>query len=127
LKVHRLVALAFLEPPNQELIEEMSKLSYGVVPVNHIDGNKENNHYSNLEWCSHSQNSKHAIDLGLTKVMRVVNNPLSKLSEDQIAYIRKNYIPYDSECGCRGLARRFNIHHTTISAIVRNKTYYTDD
>lgn len=47
-KIHRLVALAFI--PNNT----------GYNTINHIDGNKLNNHYTNLEWCSPSQNRLHA-------------------------------------------------------------------
>ena len=35
--------------------------------INHIDGNKENNHAGNLEWCTQSENVKHAYDTGLMK------------------------------------------------------------
>ena len=51
--VHRAVACAYLENPNK------------YPQVNHIDGNKENNHISNLEWCSVSHNIRHAYDNGL--------------------------------------------------------------
>ena len=44
---HRLVAEAFIENPNN------------LPVVNHIDGNKINNHISNLEWVSYSENVSH--------------------------------------------------------------------
>ena len=47
-QVHRLVAKAFI--PN---IDSKSL-------VNHKDNNGENNHYNNLEWCTHSENMIHA-------------------------------------------------------------------
>lgn len=53
--VHRLVALAFLEKPNDK--------DY----INHIDGDRHNNHIKNLEWCNHQENSNHAFDNGLAK------------------------------------------------------------
>ena len=46
-RVHRLVAKAFVENPN----------SYD--EVNHIDEIKDNNHVSNLEWCSRVHNMNH--------------------------------------------------------------------
>lgn len=47
-KIHRLVAMAFI--PNPE----------NYTDVNHKDGNKKNNHVSNLEWCTHSANVLHS-------------------------------------------------------------------
>jgi len=50
--VHRLVAKAFVEGDQ-------------TLTVNHIDGNKLNNNYTNLEWISNEDNLKHAWETGL--------------------------------------------------------------
>lgn len=53
--VHRLVAETFIPNPD------------GKSTVNHIDGNKRNNHISNLEWNTLSENIKHAYATGLKR------------------------------------------------------------
>ncbi|MBO3062747.1 NUMOD4 domain-containing protein [Mammaliicoccus fleurettii] len=45
--VHRLVAINFIDNPFKKKC------------VNHIDENKTNNHYSNLEWVTHKENVNH--------------------------------------------------------------------
>jgi hypothetical protein len=49
--VHRLVCFTWLGNPPKNKPE-----------VNHIDGNKQNNHVKNLEWCSRSYNIQHGFD-----------------------------------------------------------------
>lgn len=53
--IHRLVAKAFID----------NKSNYN--EVNHIDGNKSNNKFNNLEWCTRRDNILHAYKLGLKK------------------------------------------------------------
>lgn len=51
--VHRLVAECYLPNPNN------------YAEVNHKDGDKANNNVDNLEWCTRSENLRHAIRTGL--------------------------------------------------------------
>ena len=74
-KVHRLVMETFNPVGN----------SHG-LQVNHIDGNKVNNNLENLEWCTRSENLKHAFKLGLESVDGE-KNPSHKLTEKDVIEI----------------------------------------
>lgn len=84
LKVHRLVCELFLDPPNKEIVDECSKHKNDIVYVNHKDGDKANNHYSNLEWCTPRQNSHHAKDIGLLADTKGTLNGRAVLTEDMV-------------------------------------------
>ena len=53
ISIHNAVACAFIPNPENK------------PTINHIDGNKQNNHVSNLEWATYSENLKHAHSIGL--------------------------------------------------------------
>lgn len=84
--IHRLVALTFIE--NEENKPE----------VNHIDGNKLNNHISNLEWCTTQENLEHKRINNLGKTLKAklsatgINNSQAKLDEEDVILIRTNCV-----------------------------------
>ena len=56
--IHVLVATYYVNKPQG---------TYKRLEVNHIDGNKSNNFYTNLEWVTHSENVIHAFKTGLNQ------------------------------------------------------------
>ena len=68
-KVHRLVIEAFTPNPDN------------LPCINHIDGNKLNNHVSNLEWCTYQANMQHAVRTGLTHPHRWTDDERKQISE----------------------------------------------
>ena len=108
-KLHRLVSQAFIENPENK------------QTVNHKDGDKFNNYVDNLEWATQDENNQHAIDTGLQK--SGANRNTAKLTNEQVKYIRENYIPRDSEFGGAALARKFNVKSSTVQNVIHGKNY----
>lgn len=80
-KVHRLVAKAFIENPDN-------------LPfVNHKDSNRLNNHISNLEWCDNSGNMQHCFNKGRGKipVMNGTKNVNAKLNDELVIEMRRKF------------------------------------
>jgi hypothetical protein len=70
---HRLVAEMYVPNPNNK------------PQVNHKDGDKTNNHYTNLEWVTNSENQKHAYDNGFKSGWQGSENPpTTKLTEKDV-------------------------------------------
>lgn len=66
-KIHRLICIAFKPIEGKDLYDD-----YKSLQVNHIDGNKLNNHKDNLEWVEQSENINHAYENNLNKKVRAV-------------------------------------------------------
>lgn len=73
--VHRLVASHFVRGRSKTKKE-----------VNHIDGNKSNNHYSNLEWCTRKHNMLHARRV----LKRKFGNPEKVLKNKAVKFLHAN-------------------------------------
>ncbi len=50
-----------------------------------------------------------------------IEAPNAKLTDEQVDYIRKYYIPFSRTFGCRALGRKFGVCNQNISAIVNMK------
>ena len=127
IKIHKAVAETFLEN------KENKKC------VNHKDGSKLNNNLENLEWMTHQENSQHAFKNGLLKPHNNYNNNnnnnrivrsgelnnLSKLTNEDIFYIRENYIPKQKgkKCNRKELAEKFNVTPNLIYKIYKKEIW----
>ena len=110
ISVHRLVAETSIPNPDHKPF------------VNHINGIKTDNKGENLEWYTAQENTQHAIKTGL---MAGINHPNynSKLSLDDVKYIRDNYNKNDRNNNITAFAKKYNMHRNTISKVINRKTY----
>lgn len=104
--IHRLVAIHFIGESD--------------LVVNHKDGVKTNNHVSNLEYCTQSQNIRHAWSNGLSKARRGELAGNAKLTANDIKIIREAL-----EQGFTGkdLGIYFGVSGTQISRIKSRKRW----
>ena len=106
---HRLVLMTF------NPIEGMENLQ-----VNHIDGNKKNNNINNLEWCTQSENQRHAFKMGLIS-RKGTKNSQCRLTEEQVIDIADMIL---QGCTIKAISEKYNISKSLVSAI-RNKRLWT--
>ena len=104
--MHRAILKSFVKEPEDRHV------------VNHIDGNKENNALSNLEWCTLSENVQHAL--------RILNVDYAKSSRKKVIAEKKdgsNRIEFISISEC---AKFFNVATSQISRVLngRRKTVH---
>jgi len=105
---HRFVAQYYIPNPDNK------------PQVNHIDGNPQNNHKNNLEWVTASENQKHRVDV----LKKGINgNNRSRLTKEDIIWIRKNTIPNDKNFGYSAIARKYDVWASEIRRIVKNERW----
>lgn len=105
--VHQLVALVFI----------------GVCPegytVNHKDGNKLNNHWTNLEYVSYSSNTLHALNNGIC-FNRGETHYNSVLTEKSVRDIRRRVANGES---WMSVANSYGVCKSTVGCVVRGKSW----
>lgn len=104
LPIHRLVALAFIENPDNK------------PHVNHIDGNRTNNNVENLEWVTARENVIHSYQYGNRKVCKEVpkNTLLTDYQISQIDVLREHY-------SLNQISKLFNISYQSLKNIVHKR------
>jgi hypothetical protein len=105
--VHRLVSEAFV-----------SGFEPGFV-VNHKDGDKKNNHYSNLEWCSYGDNNDHARATGLSSALGETHYA-SKLNAEKVREIRRRVAAGEVH---KTVAADFGVNRQQVTKIVNGQAW----
>jgi 5-methylcytosine-specific restriction endonuclease McrA len=106
MSLHRLVAMTFMSEGDFSL------------HVNHIDGNPENNHLSNLEWVSCSDNRRHAYRIGSQRADGV-HNGRAKLTFEKAEKIRELV---ESGFARKDVAKTYNISRQTVDRIINKES-----
>jgi predicted DNA-binding protein YlxM (UPF0122 family) len=104
--IHRLVAKHFIDNPDNKL------------EVNHKDGNKDNNHYLNLEWMTHSENFAHAY--GNIFDNKGENHGMSKFTNKEVSIIKKRL---NNGASYKELAEEHDCSRATINYMAIGTTW----
>lgn len=108
-RVHRLVAQAFLPPPADP-----------TMTVNHKDGVKQHNWDANLEWATPSQQSRHAVRMGLMNSPQGSARGHSKLKETDIPRIRELHAQGKT---LRDIGDAYGVSNSLIHGIVARRRW----
>lgn len=109
--IHRIVAEAFIPNPEKK------------DTVNHIDGDKTNNNVDNLEWATRREQLTHAYAHALRVSHKGSENCNSKLSQDDVMFIRTYTVKRSRTHGIPSMAKKFGVSYETIYNVLSGKTY----
>lgn len=106
--VHRLVAEAFIGP---------CPAGY---QVNHVDGDKGNNHAKNLEYVTPAENIAHAEHAGLRPKKRGADHPNARLTENEVLAIRRRAAEGEQQ---RVLANEYGVSESHLHRILKRAVW----
>lgn len=106
--VHRLVATAFVSNPENK------------PHVNHIDNERANNFYLNLEWCTPKENTAHGIKKGNIEFIGE-KHPSAKLTKQDILEIRD--LADKEDITNKELAEEYGVASGYISQIIHRSSW----
>lgn len=106
--LHRIIAETFVPNPN------------GYKEVNHIDGNKQNNNASNLEWCTRRQNIIHSFEMGLNKPRIGAEHCNARFNDEDVLKIRELY---KKGMKVRAISELYKVPKPTIEGITSGKSW----
>lgn len=111
--IHRLVGKYFVDNPN----------NYNCL--NHIDCDKQNNLYSNLEWCTIKHNCVYASKNGLLKIRKGEDSNLSVLTKKEVDCIRELY--NNTDLSMKNIADLYGVTKSNIYQIVKNIIWHDEN
>lgn len=105
--VHRLVARYFIPNPENK------------PHVNHIDNNTQNNHYSNLEWCTPKENTQHMMNQGRESRQKGSQCKHAKFTEEQV----KEILNLRGKVTYVKIAEKYNTNYSNIAHMMRGSRW----
>jgi hypothetical protein len=109
ISLHRAIAETYIENVENK------------TQVNHMNGNKLDNSVSNLNWMTNKENREHALQNGLHVTGESTYNSI--LTNEDVLWIRQNYIPKHSQYGGIPLSKKYGTTPSRISKIVNYKQW----
>ena len=98
-RVHRIVAELFIPNPNNKKM------------VNHIDGDKTNNTFENLEWVTNKENTQHGYD----------NNMYKSTYRCEVDVFDKNWNYIKTFPSIRSLSEELGLNRKTVTSILKKE------
>lgn len=109
-----------IKPKHRIVAESFCKNDENKPYVNHIDGNKDNNHPSNLEWVTSKENTQHAIETGLIYTIGEKSH-FASIDEEKAHKICQ--LIEQGELSLKEISKRLNVGYDCVKKIKNGKSW----